>query len=911
MAPIDRESWSRLEPVVNEALDLGEAERRLFVERLSADDPTLGRQVAVFLARASEAGAFLTSPVSEHAAALCASLAEEGLAEAREEEDETIGPYRVQGELGRGGMGAVFLAERADGQFDQRVALKLVKRGMDSAEILERFRSERQILARLQHAHIARLLDGGVTRDGQPYFAMEHVEGEPLAVYCEQRSLATTDRLRLFLQVCEAVDYAHRNLVVHRDLKPSNVLVTADGQVKLLDFGIAKVLDPASTDPSVTRREARVLTPRYAAPEQRLGQPVTTATDVYSLGVMLYEVLAGRHPYDAGGGAPEAAEPGLDAALPGPATREPEPLQDPELDSVARMAMRPEPDRRYPSVRALADDVQRRLEGRPVSARPDRFGYRASKFIRRHRLAVTSALVVALSLLAGLFGTLWQARKAVLQAQKAEEVKRFTTGLFELSDPDVARGRDVTARELLARGIQRIDAELGSQPEVQAEMLLVMGNIHHRLGLDREGRPLLERALALRRQRLADDDLGVAEAELALGNAHELLGELEPAEKLFVHALATRQKRLGRDHPDTAYALGQLGAVRKDKGDLTSAQSLLEEAVAIERRREPPSPADLATQLTALGVVLHKKGDLAGAERCYREGLEIRRALFGDDHSRVAESLLSLGGVKRDRGDFRGAESNYRQSLGIHRRLSGPRHDYVANDLNNLGMVLIDAGEYPDAESALRESVDIHREHGTDTPGVAMALHNLARALRLEARLAEAESASRESLRIAIVRFGQENPNVATVRQELARILTDARQRPEAEALARRALATFRARLPPDHPRIAEALVALGHLLVADGRAGEAEALLRDALERRTKGLTAEDWRLAEAHLELGECLLALGRRSEAEPHLASGHQAFAAALGPRHPLTMKADAALARAARGPGQRSPGLSGDR
>src|SRR6185503_18396474 len=326
-----------------------------------------------------------------------------------EVEGETIGPYRLGTELGRGGMGTVFLAERADGQFDQRVALKLVKRGMDSAEILDRFRAERQILARLQHANVARLLDGGVTPDGQPYFAMEHVEGEPLTTYCQRVSLSTALRLRLFLQVCEAVEYAHRNLVVHRDLKPSNILVTPDGQVKLLDFGIAKVLDPGSTDPAVTRREERVLTPRYAAPEQLLGQPVTTVTDVYSLGVVLYEMLAGRHPYDAGGSAPAANEAGVPVAVPGT-------LGAAELASVARMAMRPEPDRRYPSVRALADDVRRHLEGRPVSAKPDRFAYRAAKFVRRHRVAVASALVVALSLMAGVAGTLWQARKAVLQA---------------------------------------------------------------------------------------------------------------------------------------------------------------------------------------------------------------------------------------------------------------------------------------------------------------------------------------------------------------------------------------------------------------------------------------------------------------------------------------------------------------
>ncbi|HET9314292.1 MAG TPA: serine/threonine-protein kinase, partial [Vicinamibacteria bacterium] len=291
---MERHVWVRLEALVDRALDLAEGDREAFVREVALADPGMARELSAFLATEGRSREFLAAPVEVQAATLLAAIGDDG----DEAAGRLVGPYRILSELGRGGMGAVFLAERADGQFDQRVALKLVPPGRDSAEILQRFRAERQILAGLQHAHVARLLDGGVAADGQPYFAMEHVDGRPIGVFCDERRLDVAARLRLFLQVCDAVEYAHRSLVVHRDLKPSNVLVTADGQAKLLDFGIAKVLDPAGEgDTEVTRAHARPMTPQYAAPEQLRGAAVTTATDVYSLGVVLYHLLCGRHPY--------------------------------------------------------------------------------------------------------------------------------------------------------------------------------------------------------------------------------------------------------------------------------------------------------------------------------------------------------------------------------------------------------------------------------------------------------------------------------------------------------------------------------------------------------------------------------------------------------------------------------------
>jgi serine/threonine-protein kinase len=825
------EAWKHLEARVDEALELDEAARASLVARLAAEDPALARDLAAFLSAEKQARNFLSAPVDGHAPALLEGLAEE-VVDDGERKGETLGPYRIVRELGRGGMGAVFLAERADGQFDQQVAVKLVKRGMDSAEILARFRAERQILARLGHPHIARLFDGGMTVSGQPYFAMEYVAGVPLTTYAAGRALPAAERLRLFLQVCDAVDHAHRRLVVHRDLKPSNILVTAESETKLLDFGIAKVLEPEGADDATeTRPEARALTPRYAAPEQVRGAPVTTAADVYALGVLLYELLTGRHPQDEPQALSQAAG---------------------DLAHISAMARREEPDRRYPSVSALADDVRRHLDGRPVSAKADTFGYRASKFVRRHRVAVASAVVVAASLFAGAVGTVWQARRAVLQARKAEEVKRFTIGLFEISDPDAAPGREVTARDLLARGLQRVDSELATQPDVQAEMLLVLGDIQHRLGFDRESRPLIDRALQLRRARASDDDPGVIEAELALAAAYWMEGNRDEAEPRLLRVYEKRRRALGAAHPDTALVAGWRGRVRFEKGDLPGAATLLEEAIAVQRRHRPAASAELARNLSAQGLVLATKGDGIGAERAHREALEIRRALYGDDHSGTVECLRNLAAVMKDRGDAAGAESTYRQVLAADRRRLGPDHPWVATDLNNLALTILPSARYAEAEGLLRESLEIRRRRvGDESPQLAVALHNLARALRPQGRLAEAEALSRRALGFAVAALGDDHLNVAAVREELARTLCDAGRRREAEGLARRALDVYGGQLGPRHLRTADALVALGHILVEDGRARDAQPLLAEALEIRQAQLGAADARTAEAQREV------------------------------------------------------------
>jgi serine/threonine-protein kinase len=517
---MDANRWKRVQELFEAALELDAGGRADFLRGECGDDRELCDEVLSLIDADSGEHSLLDGHAVD--ALEPEPAVEEGAASL---EGALVGPYRVIERIGAGGMGAVYLAERADGHFERKVALKVIKRGMDTEEILARFRSERQILAQLRHLNIAHLLDGGVTDDGRPYFTMEYVDGVPIDRYCDEHRLTVEERLALFETVCEAVQYAQHNLVVHRDLKPSNILVTNDGQVKLLDFGIAKVVGEESEhertgDAGLTRTGVRMMTPGYASPEQVRGEAVTTATDVYSLGVVLFELLAGHRPYNVMAETPRELERAIvetppqrlstavaatrervDAASRSVVTTTPEDVAEArraipaqlrkrlsgDLDNICLMALRKEPDRRYASAGLLLLDLQRHRQGIPVTARRDTFVYRAQKFAQRNRGAVVAAaLIVVVVAALTTFYTMRLARerdRARLEAAKAAEVSEFLQSLFEVADPGQSKGEDITARELLDRGAERIETELAGQPEVQAEMMHVVGTVYHTLSV--------------------------------------------------------------------------------------------------------------------------------------------------------------------------------------------------------------------------------------------------------------------------------------------------------------------------------------------------------------------------------------------------------------------------------------------
>src|SRR5262245_36262074 len=578
---MNSERWRRIEDIFRTAVDRPAAERDDYLTRVCDGDEDLRREVLSLIERDTDED-FIQAPIANIARSFTAKPSNDLT-------EELIGPYRVTRLIGRGGMGAVYEAERDDDQFRQQVAIKIIKRGMDTDFVRDRFLRERRILASLDHPHIARLFDGGATPDGMPYFVMEFVAGEPITAYCRRHQLSVNGKLKLFRKVCSAVQHAHQRLVVHRDLKPSNILITEDGEPKLLDFGIAKLLSPdGSQTQTRTETALRLMTPEYASPEQARGQAVATTTDVYSLGVVLYELLTERRPHEFKTYSPaeierafcdtEIEEPSKVAGRMTGAGARAARLLAGDLDNVVLMAMRKEPERRYQSVEQLSEDIRRYLAGMPVVARKDTFCYRAGKFVRRHKAGVA---ILALLIVLAVAVTVQAARiarerdRANQEAATAQAVTESLVAMFEVADPGQARGNVITARELLDQGAEKVVRELKNQPAVQAKLLDTIGQLYQSIGLYDREQPLLEEALKLRRQSLGDESTDVATRLNHLGEVARVKDDYAKSESFFREALAMRLKLLGRERPEVAESMNNRGRVLVDRGKFGEAERLL------------------------------------------------------------------------------------------------------------------------------------------------------------------------------------------------------------------------------------------------------------------------------------------------------------------------------------------------
>ena len=607
--PMPEGNWADTDRVFTEALDLPEEERSEFLDTACNGNSQLRARINRLLAAAEADDDFMeASPFQgELLDGLTADIENEPM------EGRTIGAYQVVREIGRGGMGAVYLAERVEGGFTQQVALKLIKRGMDTDTVVRRFRREREVLASLQHPNIARLLDGGATEDGRPYFAMEYIDGKPIDAYCDEHSLSIEARLRLFLTVCDAIQYAHRNLVVHRDLKPSNILVmepTAGtkeaGWAKLLDFGIAGILAEEGQDEDIplTQTGARMMTPAFAAPEQLRGQRATTATDVYALGLILYVLLTGKRPYDLGGrAASEIERIVLETEPPRPSARATEEVTsgdvDPathrgttrhalartlrgDLDTICLRAFQKEPERRYPSAEQLAADIRRYLDGQPIAARPDTFGYRARKFVRRNKLGVGLVSLSFFILLAGIVGMAWQARVAtqerdlaLVETNRANLTLKFLNSIFLRVNPEETEGEPITAQSIVDAGLDEI-ASLEDVPETQARMMVFLAELSFNVGLYGISDSLWARSLTLREQLLEPNHPEIAESLQGLAVSLQQ-SKPDTAIVLLQRALPIRENTFGPADPRTLETLNNLAWVHYVNGNN-------DDAVAIYRR---------------------------------------------------------------------------------------------------------------------------------------------------------------------------------------------------------------------------------------------------------------------------------------------------------------------------------------
>ncbi len=801
-----------------------------------------------------------------------------------------IGPYQVLRRLGEGGMGTVYLAARADQEFKKHVAIKVIRKGMASEEIVSRFRRERQILAALDHPGIARLFDGGTTEDGLSYFVMEYVQGQPLGQYCDSNGLSIRERLLLFRSICSAVQYAHQNLVIHRDLKPANILVAADGTPKLLDFGIAKLLNPdaLSLEAPETATGMHVMTPAYASPEQVRADPLTTASDVYSLGVVLYELLTGRRPYEVRTGShleiyrvvceEEPSRPSTvvtgggeeshrvvtsrGAGTPRKLNR----LLRGDLDNIVLMAMRKEPQRRYGSVQALSDDIGRYLDGYPVAAHKASFGYRAGKYVRLHAGGVSAVATVFLLLLAFAVTAAVQNARIRRERDTADQVTSLLVSLFDVNDPETARGEKITAREILDRGARRIEGELKDQPEVRARLLATIGDIYGKLGLFDRAEPLLDESLRIRKALHARDDEAVVESLTGIGRVLVGKGKYGESEKMLREALAMQRRLKGEGHPDVAGSLRDLARVLEEERKLEEAEALLREALAIHRKALGNGHHDVAADLSSLALVLTDRGRLDEAEKLHREAVAIDRGALGADHPGYATDLSNLALALFHKGELDEAETLFRQSLAINRKALGNEHPSVATGVNDVAVILFSKGKLDEAEPLYREALALHRKAlGDEHPAVAQDLNNLALTLHLGGRLDESEALQREALAIDEKALGDSHPTVAIDRNNLAGVLLEKGRPREAEPLFRSALAINSKVLGEHHPAVATNMTHVAETLLMQGRPEEAVSLLNALLEFPVEMLPADHRSRAGAKSLLGACLTAQKKYPEAE----------------------------------------------
>jgi serine/threonine-protein kinase len=891
--PGPSERWRRLQEVFHGAAGLEAAQQAAYLDSACAGDFELRKEAEALLSSSREA-AGLAEAVRRAAAGALADAPPLGT---------RVGPYRIVRELGQGGMGRVFLALRDDDQFQRRVAVK-VAHAAQAPELLSRFRSERQILAALDHPNMARLLDGGTTEEGVPYLVLEYVEGEPIDRHCDSRQLSIPERVQLFRAVCAAVHYAHQNLVVHRDLKPANVLVTADGTPKLLDFGIAKLLKPEllAQAPALTTSLHRPMTPEYASPEQVRGEPITTASDVYSLGVLLYELLTGCRPLSLDGQSPTGIErivsevepPPPSAAVLRPPERadgrtaeersrsratSPERLRrmlEGDLDNIVLMALRKAPTRRYTSAEHLAEDLRRHFEGLTVRARKDTIRYRTGKFVRRHRysLALAAGFFVLVTgfgvnrahLARALAAERDQARQ---EAETAGRVSSFLQDVFRLADPDEEHGQAVTAREILDRAVDRLGEQGQERPEIRAALLDTMGNVYRHLGLYSRAEPLLEDALAQRRASLGEDHLDTARSLLHLGQLRGEQSRSAEAEDLLRRAVAVRERRLGPAHPEVAEGLHALGIALRYQGKRAEAESVLRRALTLREAALTDGP-EVADTLDRLAEVLDDKGELSDAEALAHRALAIARRRPGE-HVDTARYLARLGDILRREGDLGRAEPLLRDALAIRRRLLGPDHPSIALNLDGLANVLRDRGEVEAAEPLYRQAIDIYRQVvAEDHLGLATVRADLGALLVDRGRLDEAEEMLQRTLD-ARRRLGEDNPYTLASRDGLARIAQARGDLATAETLYRDVLEARRRTGQDGDLDAAVTRLGLAHVLAARGEAAEAEPLLRQALQIRLRFLPAHHWQVAEAKGALGGDLVARRRYPEAERLLVEG----------------------------------------
>jgi serine/threonine-protein kinase len=920
--------WNRIQGLLEESFELPEPERGDFLKAACRGDVELYAQVDTLLRAHDRAPAFLEGNALDFAGSLLpVELADND--PPLDCRDQHIGSYRLIAEIGRGGMGVVYRAERADGAFEHEVAIKLLAMSPGPGK-LERFRQEQQVLASLNHPNIARLYDGGVTNDGRPYLVMEYVKGYPLLDYCDRRELGIEERLDFVCQIAAALQHAHGNLVIHRDIKPSNILVTEEGKTKLLDFGIAKWLDSAATS-QLTRTGEQLLTPSFAAPEQLRQEPTTIATDVYQLGVVLYELLTGRRPFEQHGSFYKMARivceempirPSATFSLrrsdcdpPGerlhrPSRQRSARLQKKlrgDLDAIVLRALRKEPERRYPSMEAFAADLRAYCEARPVAARHQTLRYQAGKFLQRHRFGIAAGFSLIALMVAYAITVTIQAHRVQnaldrtrAETHKAEQVSEFLVDLFKLSDPNVSGIETVTARELLEKGRQRVHTELRDVPETQAQMSYVLGEIYYNLGAYEESVSLLEGTLNTRRDLRSGEDPVLADTLIRLGVTYSSMDRYDEALGLFEEALSIYDLH-DIETAEKGEALNAIGSVLRKQGDYTGARAYFEKAVELLDRVTDGRHYELAVALNNLAALQVNLGEFAAAERNMREAVTLQETILGPEHSYFSVSLNNLATILARMERFEEAEPLHRRALSIQEAVLGPEHPYVAYTLLSLGKLMHGNRKLEIAETFFRRALSIHEAaYGRQSVAVANVLSRLSEVLQDQQRYAEADAASSEALQTDLAVLSEDHPRVGRDYLSLALL---------AHATGDTALARVRYEkaleiLPGSSLEASSAKLGYARLLLDLALPSEAQQHAQAALELRRSKFPVGHGMVAEAQSVLGAILLRIGDPDAAGRLLNSAYETLRERRAGQDPILAETVAALSTLS---GATSPGV----